>query len=423
MEVKSGYIQTEIGEIPNDWNLKLLKEISSMHGRIGWQGLKQSEFTDYPDDPFLITGMNFKDGEIRWREVYHIPEQRYNEAPQIQLRPDDVLVTKDGTIGKLLFVKEIPYPEKASLNSHLLVFRPLNMCYFPKFLYYQLSSKYFKNYVEIGKSGTTFFGLSQEAFGNYLLPIPQTLDEQRAIAAVLSDVDDLIGAINRLIAKKRDIKRAAMQELLTGKKRLPGFIGKWNDCFLADIGIFSKGKGLMKDDIVDDGVPCIRYGEIYTQYNDYTNQLYSHISPEVAKESQRIRKGDLLFTGSGETAEEIGKCITYLGEEEAYAGGDVIIFSPIENDSMFLSYLMNHTSIVDQKARMGQGEVIVHISARNLALVKLHLPPLQDEERAIAIVLCQLDADITALAARRDKTILLKQGMMQELLTGGKRLT
>src|SRR5690348_1799458 len=119
------YINIDINgikTIPKNWTFNKLSRICYMKGRIGWQGLKQSEFTK--EGPFLITGMNFKDGVIRWDEVYHITEERYNEAPEIQLKVGDVLMTKDGTIGKLLYVDSLP--DKASLNSHLLVLRPIS---------------------------------------------------------------------------------------------------------------------------------------------------------------------------------------------------------------------------------------------------------------------------------------------------------
>lgn len=213
------YEQTKIGVIPEDWEVKPLKTISSMKGRIGWQGLKQTEFTSNPDDPFLITGMNFKDGEIRWDEVYHIPVKRYEEDPNIQLKVGDVLMTKDGTIGKLLYVNEIPYPGKASLNSHLLLFRPLSGQYFPKFLFYQLGSKTFLDYVELNKSGSTFFGITQEAVGNYVAFLPP-IEEQHAIAQILSDIDAEIEALEQQRDKTKAIKQGMMQELLTGKTRL-----------------------------------------------------------------------------------------------------------------------------------------------------------------------------------------------------------
>src|SRR2546425_2669270 len=101
-----------------EWSTKYLRDISFMKGRIGWQGLKQSEFTMNADEPYLITGMNFKNGKIRWDEVYHVSNERYEIAKDIQLESNDILMTKDGTIGKLLFVDIIPFPGKATLNSH-----------------------------------------------------------------------------------------------------------------------------------------------------------------------------------------------------------------------------------------------------------------------------------------------------------------
>jgi type I restriction enzyme, S subunit len=118
-DLKHAAVQELMCEKPGD-DVHLLREVSSLKGRIGWQGLKQAEFTNNEEEPFLITGMNFKDGAIRWHEVYHIPEARYEMAPEIQLRPEDVLMTKDGTIGKVLYIDSIPHPGKASLIATIL---------------------------------------------------------------------------------------------------------------------------------------------------------------------------------------------------------------------------------------------------------------------------------------------------------------
>jgi type I restriction enzyme S subunit len=234
-------------------------------------------------------------------------------------------------------------------------------------------------------------------------------------------VDALLDTLEKLIVKKRDLKQAAMQQLLTGQTRLPGFTGEWEECILSAKGTFTKGKGVKKDELVADGLPCIRYGEIYMHHRDYIRAFFSFIPPEIARQSQRLQRGDLLFAGSGETAEEIGKCVAFLGDEEAYAGGDVVIFRPIGQNSLYLGYLMNHTSITEQKARLGQGDAVVHISARNLGSLKLCLPPFE-EQAAIAEVLSDMDAEIAALEQRLAKTRALKKGMMQELLTGRVRL-
>jgi type I restriction enzyme S subunit len=216
--LKQGALQQLLRPKHGDRLMKL-REASLLRGRIGWQGLKQTEFTKNEDEPFLITGMNFKDGDIQWNEVYHISEKRYEMAKDIQLRPRDVLMTKDGTIGKILYIESIPRPGRASLNSHLLLFRPIEESYVPKYLYYQLTSRRFTDFVELSKSGTTFFGISQAAVGRYQVLLPP-IDEQARIANMLSDMDTEIVALEAKLAKARQIKQGMMQNLLTGRIRL-----------------------------------------------------------------------------------------------------------------------------------------------------------------------------------------------------------
>ena len=264
---------------------------------------------------------------------------------------------------------------------------------------------------ELDRVSQALTGRIRQLADRYAAPLPQLTEDVKTLAAHVDEhLKKMVGG-----------RQAAMQQLLTGQKRLPGFSGEWEVKRLGEIGTFSKGKGIKKDDIVHDGLPCIRYGEIYTHHNDYVREFHSFITPEVARESQRLRTGDLLFAGSGETAAEIGKCVAFLRNEEAYAGGDIVILSPAGQNTMYLGYLMNHTSVAEQKARMGQGDAVVHISARNLAQLKLCLPGLA-EQTAIAAVLSDMDAEIAALEARLAKTRALKQGMMQELLTGRIRL-
>lgn len=207
-----------IGEVPAHWEIKHFKQFSSMKGRIGWQGLKHSEFID--EGPFLITGMNFKAGRINWDEVYHITIDRYEQAPEIQLKENDVLMTKDGTIGKLLFVDAIPAPYKASLNSHLLVFRPIKNSYVPRYIYYQLDSSLFQSYVETVKAGTTFFGISQAAVGRYIAVLPPK-QEQQAIANYLDEktahIDRVVATINSQIDKLKELRKTLINDIVSGK--------------------------------------------------------------------------------------------------------------------------------------------------------------------------------------------------------------
>lgn len=196
----------------------------------------------------------------------------------------------------------------------------------------------------------------------------------------------------------------------------------WEAVPLGSLGAFSKGQGIRKDQASSGDIPCVRYGEIYTDHNDVVRKYRSRISRDVAATSKLLRKGDLLFAGSGETKEEIGKCVAFVDDVEAYAGGDIVILSPRAADSIFLGYLMNADPIMRQKAARAQGDMVVHISARALAEVTIPLPPTTDEQSAIADALSDVDRGIAAVEAVIAKKRALKTATMQALLSGTRRL-
>ncbi len=212
-----------------------------------------------------------------------------------------------------------------------------------------------------------------------------------------------------------------MSNAASNIQTLQRFNDEWETKQLKELGSFSKGRGIKRDDVSDEGLPCIRYGELYTRYQDYILKVASRIPPSVAATALRIKKGDLLFAGSGETAEEIGRCAAYLGEEQAYAGGDVIVLTPSGQNSIYLGHLMNSPIVSVQKARLGQGDAVVHIYINNLAQVQIELPPII-EQNAIAEVLSDVDGLLNALDALIAKKQAIKQAVMQQLLTGKTRL-
>ena len=196
----------------------------------------------------------------------------------------------------------------------------------------------------------------------------------------------------------------------------------WEIKPLSALGSFSKGSGVRKDEALSGSLPCIRYGEIYTRHNDYIRKFHSFVSEEVAATSRKLRKGDLLFAGSGETKEEIGKCVAFVDKFEAYAGGDIVILSPQNVDSLFLGYYLNTAPVNKEKASKGQGDAVVHISATALGEIEIAIPKEPKKQAAIAAILSDMDSEIEALESRLAKTRSIKQGMMQELLTGKTRL-
>ncbi len=199
----------------------------------------------------------------------------------------------------------------------------------------------------------------------------------------------------------------------------------WEVKKLGEIGTFSKGKGILKDQVFEFGLPCIRYGEIYTRHDFEIKKFYSFISEEIAKESQKITKGDLLFAGSGETLEEIGKTIVFNTNETetVYAGGDIVILSPIdtENNSTYLSYQLNSPIAVKQKRKIGQGHSVVHIYSSELKKLEIPIPPLPEQQK-IAAILRSCDTTIAAVQKLIAALQRRHKALMQQLLSGKKRV-
>jgi type I restriction enzyme, S subunit len=190
----------------------------------------------------------------------------------------------------------------------------------------------------------------------------------------------------------------------------------WEVKRLKEIGGFSKGQGIKKDQANTGSIPCVRYGELYTRHHDYIKRFYSFISKEVAITSKRLRRGDILFAGSGETKEDIGKSVAFIDDVVAYAGGDIIILSPSNVNSILLGFLLNLRIISNQKASRGQGDAVVHISATQLGNILVPLPPSLKEQTAIATALSDTDALINSLEKLIAKKRNIKQGAMQALL-------
>lgn len=194
----------------------------------------------------------------------------------------------------------------------------------------------------------------------------------------------------------------------------------WKILPLGSIGEFSKGKGISKSEIKPEGLPCLTYGEIYTKHHDYIRSFNSFIDEESSRLSKAIFGGEVLFAGSGETLDEIGKCVAYLNKEKAYVGGDIIIFKPSRLDSLFLSYLLNSNFILRYRRKLGQGHSVVHIYSNGLKSLEIPIPPFSEQQK-IAQILSTWDKAIEKMEQLIRAKIQLKKGLMQQLLTGKKR--
>ena len=407
---------------PVDWEMLNLGKSSVLKARIGWQGLTTAEYLD-AGDYYLITGTDFKHGYIDWDNCVYVEKLRYDQDKNIQVKEDDVLVTKDGTIGKVAFVNNVP--KKTTLNSGVFVIRPVHKSYYPRYFYYVLMSEHFKEFLGKLTAGSTISHLYQKDFVHYEFPLPPTLTEQKAIATALSDVDALITSLEQTITKKKAIKQGAMQQLLTpphkGGKRLPGFKGEWERVEVKKV--INVGRGGSPRPIQDfmttysNGVNWIKIGDT-SRFSKYINSSKEKIIPEGVQFSRSVSVGDFLLSNSMSFGRpyilKIHGCI--------HDGWLVLQNYQDSFDREFLYYTLMSKDVFDQYLAKASGSGVLNLNKELVKVVELNRPKDLNEQKAIAQILSDMDAEITLLETKKEKYQAIKQGMMQELLTGKTRL-
>lgn len=415
VEMKSGYKMTEVGVIPEDWEVKNVSESCLIKARIGWQGLKKSEYMS-SGDYLLITGTDFDNGQVNWKSCAYVSKARYEQDSNIKIRPQDILISKDGTIGKVAYLGMIP--KAGTLNSGIFVIRANDRKIDQVFLSKIFMSFYFEEFLNRLVAGSTINHLYQKDFVKFCFPLPNS-EEQVAIAAALSDVDSLISALTKKIEKKKAIKQGLMQQLLTGKKRLPGFNDKWKTMLLGDIAEVKDGTHQTPKYVKSGGKPF--YSVENVTADDFKN--VKHISLEEHKaltSNYRMEKGDVLMTRIG----SIGCCKYVDWDVDASFYVSLALLKINEKyDSKFISYLSNIKSFKEEVMLNSLVFAIPQkINLGNISLIKVYIPTSKAEQTAISNILSDCDSEIAALEEKRDKYKEIKQGMMQQLLTGKIRL-
>lgn len=339
-----------------------------------------------------------------------------NNSSAVEHPPGTVVLSRDAGVGKSAVTTDT-----MAVSQHFIAWqcgpRLDNL-----FLYYWL--QYRKTEFERVAIGNTIKTIGLPYFRQLCLPVPP-IYEQRAIAVALSDVDALIAALDQLIAKKRDLRTATIQQLITGQRRLPGFTDTWQTKRLGSLGAVYGGlAGKTKENF---GRGSARYVTFLNVMNNVVLDLGSFERVEVAdSETQtRVVKGDLFFNGSSETANELGMC-AMLAEsvDEVYLNSFCFGFrmAPVAAaDPLFLAYLFRSPVGRQLIYTLAQGAIRYNLPKAAFLRLNLRLPS-NGEQVAIAAVLQDCDAELKALEARLEKTKLIKEGMMQELLTGRTRL-
>ena len=418
MKVKPGYKQTEVGVIPEDWEVIELGERATFKTGPFGSALHKSDYVE--NGVPWINPIHIIDGYLIPDSRVTITEDAANLLNDFKLRINDIVIARRGEMGRCAVVPESQAGWLCGSGSMII---RCTQRIEPDFVQRVLASPRAIADIESASVGSTMNNLNQGVLANLKIQCPPTMIEQRAIAAVLSDGDALISGLELLIAKKRAVKQAALQQLLTGKTRLPGFDGKWEVKQLGDLFEITSSKRVFQSEWKSEGVPFYRARELAVLGDKgfVKNELFiSYEMYEAYKEVYGVpRVGDMLVTGVG----TLGKVYVVPDERPFYfKDGNIIWFKSAGKVSAdFLKQLYSTQLIIKQIADASAGTTVGTYTISGAKKTNIPLPSLT-EQLAVAAVLSDIDAEIAALEQKRDKTCLLKQGMMQELLTGKTRL-
>jgi type I restriction enzyme S subunit len=413
-----------LGPLPAGWTTITgaeLTELISKGASPRWQG-----FAYGSDGMLFVTSENVRDGHLDVSSPKFLPLAFHEKLRRTKLRRDDILINLVGaSIGRSCRVKDDLGP--ANINQAVAVFRLRDSRSAPYVEYFFQSPATIERILEM-QADAARPNISLGNLRSFIVALPP-LPEQNAIAAALSDVDALLGALDGLIAKKRTVKQAAMRQLLTGQARLPGFSSKWETKRLGDHVTFLRNGTHARAELDETGpLRYLHYGDIHTASScslDAERTSMPRLAETKARTLDRLASGDVVFVDASEDLAGVGKAVELRVPQgtQVVAGLHTIAarFDKLVLADGFKAYLQFIPTFRKHLTRMAAGTKVYATSHRHIADVTLDLPSTA-EQGAIATVLIDMDIELSALEQRRDKTRLLKQGMMQELLTGRTRL-
>lgn len=414
------YKQTELGAFPEEWTLANLEAFSAFI-------TKGSTPTTYgfswqQDGILFLRSECVSENGLDLSQSMFISEAAHASLRRSEIKDGDLLITITGNVGRVVVFKN---SARANINQHIARVRIVAPEVDRDFVYHFLSLPQYRTRFTSITTGQAYPQISLKQVREAPVPLPPTKTEQEAIAKALSDADALIESLEQLLFKKRQIKQGAMQELLTGKKRLPGFSEEWEATQLGKIG--STFGGLTGKTKRDFGHGAARY---ITFMNIMTNIVidcgtFEFVDVKPTELQNRVAKGDLFFNGSSETPEEVGMCAV-LAQDVPGVFLNSFCFGfrfhdEVSADGLYLAYFFRSQEGRELMKSLAQGATRYNLSKAALQKVEFPLPRLP-EQSAIAIFLANMDSEIAGLEAKLAKARRVKQGMMQELLTGRIRL-
>lgn len=414
---------------PDTWSIAALEDICVSNGVVRGPfggALKKEIFVPFGYKVYEQRNAIYQSVNIG---SYYIDEIKYKEMARFAVKGGDYIISCSGTIGKIYQIPST-FP-KGIINQALLKLtintERINPAYFYKYFQWD---KFQQKIIDDTQGGAMKNLVGMDIFKKAPIVLP-SVKEQTAIAEALSDVDSLIFSLQKLIEKKKAIMQGAMQELLTGKKRLPGFRGEWSKYPFVDLFEFLPTNAFTRDQMTDTGTTQnVHYGDILTKYGfclDMSNTVIPYLLETVSvkkySESSYARNGDVIIA---DTAEDntVGKCVELVNiRGKVLSGQHTMLCRPkVAFAPRFLGYYMNAECFHNQMLPFITGIKVSSISKANVSVLVLKYPSLVEEQQAIAQILSDMDCEIEQLEKKLAKYQQIKQGMIQELLTGRIRL-
>jgi type I restriction enzyme S subunit len=402
MEVKPGYRQTEVGVVPQDWEVR---KIGSVCRLINGRGFKPFEWKRTGIPIIRIQNLNGS-------EDYNYYEGVYNK--KLEIHPGQLLFAWSGSRGTS-FGPHIWKGPFGLLNYHTWKVITCDGEISQSFLFHTL--RQLTTFIEGWAHGASALVHVQKwQMEGFQFAIPPTKAEQEVIAEALSDADVLTESLEQLVAKKRHLKQGAMQKLLTGKTRLPGFSGEWQVKPLGEIGEALIGLTYKPTDVRSDGTLVLRSSNIHGGILEFDDNVF--VKTEIPDEIM-VRPGDILICVRNGSRELIGKCAKIDERPDRMTfGAFMAVFRTTHHNFVYHQF---QSEVIKKQIHEHLGATINQITNKSLNSFTIPLPPSEAERDAIAAILSDMDMEITALEAKLTKARQIKQGMMQELLTGKTR--
>jgi type I restriction enzyme S subunit len=390
-----------------DWEQCKLSVLATMNARIGWQNLRTSEFLDN-GDYLPITGTDFDNGRIKYSTCHYVEKKRFDQDTKIQLSTGSILITKDGTLGKVALVEELPKP--ATLNAGVFNVRVKDDAFLSyKYLYHYLKAPFSMKYVTANATGGTIKHLNQSILVDFPIPITGKQEQDR-IAKLLDSLESIITLHQRKLNNLKLKKKALLQKLFPKNEerypelRFPGFTDAWEQRKLGSLATVEMNKRIFKEQTTIKGdIPFYKIGT-------FGSDADSFISRELFKEYKNKYPypniGDILISASG----SIGRTVVYNGEDAYYQDSNIVWLN--HNGKIDNSFLLQFYNQVKWAGL--EGSTIKRLYNKNILETNIALPKIE-EQRLIGKFFELVDRSITLHQRKLDHLQLQKKALLQQM--------